>query len=115
MPDGTLLDDVVGMRYRSRLPRKGRKVVSPVYPTEMRVTRRLLRDCKLKKALERLLEEAFKRMRRNHNASKREERHPDDRKVEGQVICVVLHSFKLRPLVEVPEDYKNPMSMDEGE
>ena len=109
------LDDKVGCRYLDRPPRKGKKIIRPVYPVKMDLTRRLLRDCKLKAAVKRLVEEAFARIRRNHNATKREERHPDDREIVGQVIGAVLTSFEVYPLVEVPKDYDDPMCRDEGE
>jgi hypothetical protein len=109
------LDSPVAWRYLNRPPRKGRKITVPHYPVEMQLTRRLFRDCKLNAAMRRLVKEAFLRLRRNHRGSKREKRDPDDRKIIGQVIGAVLSSFEVRPLVEVPEHYRDPMSRDEGE
>jgi hypothetical protein len=109
------LDSPVGWRYIARAPRKGMKISTPMYPVEMKLTRRLLRDCKLDAAMQRLVKEAFVRLRRNHRGLKREKRDPDERKIIGQVIGATLHRFEVRPLVEVPEGYHDPMSRDEGE
>ena len=111
----TKLDAPVNWRYLNRPPHKGRKITVPHYPVEMKLTRRLIRDCKLNAAIRRLVKEAFLRLRQNHRGLKREKRDPDDRKIIGQVIGAVLSSFEVRPLVEVPKDYRDPMSLDEGE
>lgn len=109
------LDAPVAWRYLHRAPRKGMKISKPLYPVEMQLTRRLIRDCKFKAAMQRLVQEAFVRLRQNHRGSKREKRHPDEPQIVGQVIGIVLNGFRLRPLVEVPKNYNDPMSMDEGE
>ncbi len=109
-----LLDDAVYLRYRNRKVRKGHKVVRPVYPVDMALTRRLLRDCKLKAAFQRLIEEAYKRLRCNHEALKREERHEDEREVVGQVIGATLTNIEVYPLIEVPEEHDSPMTIGGG-
>ena len=110
------LDTPVGWRYRNRPTRKGRKIIVPVYSTEAKLTRRLIRDGKLSAAIGRLAKEVYERIRRNYNATKREKRDPDDRKPVGQVVGVVLRSFTFDVLVEVPDDCGDiPMFIDEGE
>lgn len=110
------LDTPVGWRYLNRVPRKGRKTIVPVYSTEVKLTRRLVRDCKLSAAIKRLVKEVHARIRRNYTASKREKRDPDERKPVGQVIGVVFRSFSFDVVVEVPKDCGDtPMFVDEGE
>lgn len=109
------LDTHLGWHYLERGPREKRKIITPVYPTEVPLTKRLVRDCKLEAAIRRLVKEVHERIRRNYRGSKREKRDPDDRKPVGQVIGVVLTGFTFEVLVEVPKDYHDPMSRDAGE
>jgi hypothetical protein len=114
MPDDP--DAKGGLRYLKREVRVRHKMVSPVYPVHMDVTRRLVRDCKLQAAITRLVKEAFKRIHKNHKRAKQyvaEDKEvgecADDRPPTGEVIGAILTGFRFRPLIEVKEDSDHPM------